>query len=48
MLKILGVPVPEVAFKDKETVLLAVGVTVLAAVLPGTLTRKSELVISDD
>lgn len=48
MLKILGVPAPEVPFKDKETTLSAVGETVLAPVVPGTLTRKSELVISED
>lgn len=46
--KILGVPVPVVPFKDRETTLLAVGETVLAALLPGTLTRKSLLVISPE
>lgn len=48
MFKILGVPVPDVPFKTIETTPLAVGVTVLSAVAPGTLTKKSELVISPD
>ncbi len=46
--KILGVPPPLVALRDKETTESAVGVTVLAAVVPGTLTKKSELLISEE
>ena len=44
----LGVPEPDVPFNTIETTESAVGVTVLATVVPGTLTKKSELVISPD
>lgn len=43
-----GVPVPVVPVTVKPTTELAVGATVLAAVDPGTLTRKSLLVISPE
>jgi hypothetical protein len=48
ILRISGVPVPVVPLSVKEVTPLAVGATVLAAVVPGTFTRKSLLVISEE
>ena len=39
---------PVVAFAVSETTPFAVGATVFAPVVPGTFTKKSELLISED
>ncbi len=46
--KMFGVPNPVVPLRLIETTPSDVGATVFAAVDPGTLTKKSELVISDE
>ncbi len=46
--KILGDPVPEVSLRVIDTTLSAVGATVLADDVAGTLTKKSLFVISPD